>query len=134
MTKKLLYYLALLCLTVNAAHQNPKSDDPCDPSPCGPGAICTINSSGNAICRCEPGLIPCPDTITGCCPECVYNPDCPMGFICLNNHCVEKPDPDPCDPSPCGPGTICTTNSNGNPICRCEPGLIPCPDTITGCC
>ena len=39
---------------------------------------------------------------------------------------------DPCNPSPCGPGAICTVNFNGNPICRCEPGLIPKPDTITG--
>merc|ERR1712004_171305 len=105
--------------------------DPCDPSPCGPGARCSVTGSGNAICRCEPGLIPNPDTISGCKPECVRDPDCQSGYICQNQKCVEKPDP--CDPSPCGPGAVCTINFGGNPICRCEPGLIPKPDTITGC-
>ena len=41
----------------------------CDPSPCGPGAKCMVNSYGNAVCRCDEGLIPNPDTITGCKPE-----------------------------------------------------------------
>ena len=31
---------------------------------------------------CEPGLIPKPDTITGCGPECVVDPDCQTGYIC----------------------------------------------------
>ena len=84
---------------------------PCDPSPCGPGAECTLTRSGNAICRCQPGLIPNPDTITGgssaqprlrslqcnvdvsgCKPECVRDPDCNRGFICQNQKCVEEPD------------------------------------------
>jgi len=105
--------------------------DPCVPSPCGPGAECTVNGAGNAICRCQPGLVPNPDTISGCKPECVRDPDCQQGFVCRNQKCVVKPDP--CVPSPCGPGAICTANFAGNPICRCEPGLIPKPDTITGC-
>ena len=81
--------------------------------------------------RCEPGLIPKPDTITGCGPECVIDPDCPGDYVCESQKCI--PRPDPCDPSPCGPGAICTVGPSGNPICRCEPGLIPNPDTITGC-
>jgi len=105
--------------------------DPCNPSPCGPGATCSANSIGNPICRCEPGLIPKPDTITGCGPECVVDPDCQSGYVCDNQKCIEKPDP--CDPSPCGPGADCMVNSYGNPICRCQPGLVPKPDTITGC-
>lgn len=105
--------------------------DPCDPNPCGPGAVCTMTGSGNAICRCSPGLIPNPDTITGCKPECTRDPDCLQGFICRDQKCVEKPDP--CVPSPCGPGASCTVNFNGNSICRCNPGLVPKPDTITGC-
>ena len=32
--------------------------------------------------RCDPGLIPKPDTITGCGPECVVDPDCQTGYIC----------------------------------------------------
>jgi len=105
--------------------------DPCDPSPCGPGARCMNDGNGNAICRCEPGLVPKPDTITGCGPECVIDPDCPGDYVCEQQKC--SPRPDPCDPSPCGPGAICTVGPSGNPICRCEPGLIPNPDTITGC-
>jgi len=105
--------------------------DPCDPSPCGPGAVCMTNNVGNAICRCQPGLVPKPDTITGCGPECVIDPDCPGDFVCENQKCIERPDP--CFPSPCGPGATCSVGPNGNPICRCEPGLIPNPDTITGC-
>eukprot|EP00092_Neocalanus_flemingeri_P015375 GFUD01016638.1.p1 GENE.GFUD01016638.1~~GFUD01016638.1.p1 ORF type:complete len:648 (-),score=103.17 GFUD01016638.1:526-2469(-) len=105
--------------------------DPCNPSPCGPGTTCTANRDGNPICRCKPGLIPKPDTITGCGPECLIDPDCKYGFVCESQKCVEKPDP--CNPSPCGPGTTCTPNANGNPICKCIDGLIPKPDTITGC-
>merc|ERR1711884_765098 len=105
--------------------------DPCFPSPCGPGAVCSVTGSGNAICRCEPGLIPNPDTISGCKPECVRDPDCQRGYICQDQRCVVKPDP--CDPSPCGPGARCSVTGSGNAICRCEPGLIPNPDTITGC-
>jgi len=105
--------------------------DPCNPSPCGPGTTCTANRDGNPICRCTQGLVPKPDTITGCGPECVVDPDCSYGFICESQVCVEKSDP--CDPSPCGPGTSCSSNNNGNPICKCIPGLVPKPDTITGC-
>ena len=105
--------------------------DPCDPSPCGPGAECSVTGNGNAICRCQPGLIPNPDTITGCKPECVIDPDCQQGYICQSQRCVVKPDP--CDPSPCGPGAECSVTRTGNAICRCQPGLIPNPDTISGC-
>ena len=90
--------------------------NPCQPTPCGPNTICTVNNVGNAICNCVPGMIPKPDTITGCGPECVRDPDCQYGEVCLNQRCVEKPDP--CDPSPCGPGAVCMTNNIGNAICR----------------
>ena len=66
--------------------------------------------------RCEAGLVPKPDTITGCGPECVRDPDCQTGYVCQNQHCIEKPDP--CSPSPCGPGATCMVNNIGNPICR----------------
>ena len=52
-------------------------------------------------------------------------------FTITSSRCVLKPDP--CDPSPCGPGTMCMANKLGNPICRCLKGLVPKPDTITGC-
>ena len=66
--------------------------------------------------RCQQGLIPKPDTITGCGPECTRDPDCQHGYVCENNFCVEKPDP--CDPSPCGPGANCMIDNSGNAICR----------------
>jgi len=90
--------------------------DPCQPSPCGPGTTCDPSPFGNPICRCREGLIPKPDTITGCGPECTVDPECRNGLVCINQRCVEKPDP--CVPSPCGPGAICTVNNLGNPICR----------------
>ena len=70
--------------------------------------------------RCQHGLIPKPDTITGCGPECTTDYDCHHGhghdFVCQNHFCVEKPDP--CDPSPCGPGANCMLDHTGNAICR----------------
>ena len=54
--------------------------DPCNPSPCGPGTMCMTNQFGNAICRCLEGLVPKPDTITGCQPECEVIPNCSLIF------------------------------------------------------
>ena len=109
----------------------PRRRDPCNPSPCGPGTTCTPNADGNPICRCKAGLIPKPDTITGCGPECIVDPDCgDRALVCRQERCTERPDP--CNPSPCGPGTTCRPNRNGDPVCECEAGLIPKPDTITG--
>merc|ERR1712080_191751 len=85
--------------------------DPCDPSPCGPGAVCMLTGSGNAICRCSPGLIPNPDTITGCKPECTRDLDCTQGYICTNQKCVEKPDP--CNPSPLARVRVAPRTSTG---------------------
>ncbi|TRY80549.1 hypothetical protein TCAL_10964 [Tigriopus californicus] len=105
--------------------------DPCYPSPCGPGAYCLEGPKGNAICECEQGLIPKPDTVTGCGPQCVIDDDCPIGYVCQYNKCIERPDP--CDPSPCGQGTSCEVDRNSNAICKCLPGLVPMADTIEGC-
>lgn len=94
--------------------------DPCDPSPCGPGTMCMANKFGNPICRCLGKLIPKPDTITGCGPECTRDPDCETGFVCEDQVCVEAPDP--CDPNPCGPGAQCIPNSSGGFTCECPSG------------
>ena len=94
--------------------------DPCDPSPCGPGTMCMANKLGNPICRCLAGLVPKPDTITGCGPECTIDPDCKTGYICQNQKCVEAPDP--CDPNPCGPGAECTPNGISGFTCKCPSG------------
>ncbi len=108
--------------------------DPCNPSPCGQGTTCTESRDGNPICNCLPGLIPKPDTISGCGPECYTDPDCAaIGYdlVCQNQKCV--PRPDPCNPTPCGPRTTCIASRDGNPVCRCQSGFVPKPDTITGC-
>ncbi|XP_040570659.1 zonadhesin [Lepeophtheirus salmonis] len=106
-------------------------NDPCNPSPCGPGTTCTTNKHNNPICKCLSGLVPKPDTIKGCGPECITDADCKYNYNCENQRCKEKKDP--CNPSPCGPGTTCKPNSLGNPVCECKDGLIPKPDAITGC-
>ena len=111
-----LKYNVILILFLKHRTPRPRPKNPCSPSPCGPGTTCTPSPSGNPICRCKSGLIPNPDTITGCKPECVRDPDCQYGYVCQNQRCVEKPDP--CNPSPCGPGATCSPNSIGNPICR----------------
>ena len=69
------------------------------------------------ICRCEPGLVPMPDSIEGC-VECLIDSDCDYGSICEVqwNKCIPKPDP--CNPSPCGPGARCMEDYNGNAVCR----------------
>ena len=77
---------------------------------------CIYIMSNKYIPRCDEGLIPNPDTITGCKPECIRDPDCDYGYVCENQKCVEKPDP--CDPSPCGPGATCSVDAGGNAICR----------------
>ena len=104
--------------------------DPCDPSPCGPGTMCMANKLGNPICRCLAGLVPKPDTITGCGPECTVDPDCNTGYICQNQKCVERPDP--CNPNPCGPNAICMPQGlTGQFTCKCPPGFIG--DARTSC-
>jgi len=88
-----------------------KETDPCQPNPCGvlhPGTTqCTVNIQGNPVCRCLPGLIPMPDTITGCGPR-----------------------PDPCLPNPCGPGAL-PLNQGSECSCSCPSGWVG--DGHTGC-
>jgi len=105
-----------------------EKSDPCDPSPCGPGTTCSQNQNGNPICKCTPGLVPKPDTITGCGPECIIDPDCPSGYICSQQRCEERPDP--CSVNPCGKGAV------GKPVgnscsCSCPPGTVG--DPQVGC-
>ena len=111
------------------------------------------NKLGNPICRCLKGLVPKPDTITGCGPECTVSfaysvlnlnitfhtiscyfmpfytiflqidPDCKTGYICKNQKCVERPDP--CNPNPCGPNAICEpVGLTGQFTCKCPSGFI----------
>ena len=73
-----------------------------------------------------PGLLPKPDTITGCGPECLRDSDCSYDLICdyRIQRCIEKPNP--CDPSPCGPRTFCMVDSHDNAVCRLKYNLLAC--------
>jgi len=50
------------------------------------------------VCKCLPGYVPMPDTISGC-----------------------KLKPDPCNPNPCGPNAECIPNGD-TANCRCPSG------------
>ncbi|CAL8079227.1 unnamed protein product [Orchesella dallaii] len=90
--------------------------DPCVPSPCGPGAECSVNSAGAAICRCQPGYFPKPDTITGCGPQCSQDYECRTTEKCQSNQCVPT-----CQGSPCGVNAECES-VNHKAVCRCPRG------------
>lgn len=82
--------------------------DPCNPSPCGPNAICK-----DGICSCIPEYRG--DPFIGCRPECVLSSDCPKDKACIRNKCV-----DPC-PETCGQNTQCLV-VNHIPMCSCITG------------
>ena len=73
-----------------------------------------------------PGLLPMPDSIKGCGPECLRDSDCHYDLICNYGiqRCVEKPNP--CHPSPCGPGTFCMVNHRNDAICRLKINQLAC--------
>lgn len=89
-----------------------KPTDPCNPSPCGPGAVCRTRGVG-ASCECEPGLHG--DPYTRCRPECLADSDCSTSRACIRSHCR-----DPCEGT-CGIGAECET-VNHIPLCSCPPG------------
>lgn len=81
------------------------SPDPCNPTPCGPNAIC---SRGQCSCVAEYNGNP----YVGCRPECVLHTDCPRDRACIRNKCT-----DPCL-NTCGVNAICEV-INHIPNCRC---------------
>lgn len=87
-------------------------NDPCSPSPCGPGAICRTRGTG-ASCECEPGLRG--DPYSGCRPECLSDSDCAPSRACMRSHCR-----DPCQGT-CGINAECET-INHIPLCSCPEG------------
>ena len=91
--------------------------DPCEPNPCGRGALPPrqVGSGPNAECACD-----CPPLYNGdpyieCKPECVVNSDCPLDKACRNFQCY-----DPC-PGVCGRNAQCDVR-NHSPVCSCLPG------------
>jgi hypothetical protein len=91
----------------------PVKSDPCNPSPCGPNARCTVGPNG-ATCECLPGYFGSP--YSGCRPECVLSADCPRDKACVRQKCV-----DPC-PGVCGYSAKCNV-VNHSPICTCPAPL-----------
>lgn len=92
-----------------AIQDSVKPADPCNPSPCGPNALCQDGS-----CSCLPEYQG--DPYTGCRPECVLNSDCDLPRACIRNKCV-----DPC-PGTCGQNAQCNVY-NHIPMCSCLPGM-----------
>lgn len=88
------------------------SAPPCNPSPCGPGAVCTTSGS-SAICSCPSGTYGDAKS-TGCRPECVVSSECPRDRACVRNKCI-----DPCIGT-CGNGAMCRVFDHA-PICSCPP-------------
>lgn len=83
--------------------------NPCNPSPCGPNAICN-----DGICTCLPEYQG--DPYRECRPECVLNNDCPRDRACIRNKCV-----DPCV-NTCGQNAECSV-INHIPACTCRQGF-----------
>lgn len=87
---------------------SPKPYNPCDPSPCGPNALCD-----NAVCTCVKDYFG--DPYIGCRPECTLNTECSPNKACINNRCI-----DPCIGT-CGSQAICSV-TNHIPSCTCPEG------------
>lgn len=87
--------------------------NPCNPSPCGPNAICREHN-GAGSCSCLPDYFG--DPYTGCRPECLMSSDCPFDKACLSLKCI-----DPC-PGSCGINAECRV-INHIPECSCVPGF-----------
>lgn len=91
---------------------NVVSENPCDPSPCGPFSRCIVSHQGYATCSCLPNYLGVPPA---CKPECIVSSECPQTHACVNMKCVN-----PCE-NMCGANAVCTV-INDNPICSCTPG------------
>lgn len=97
--------------------EKPQHLDPCNPSPCGPNAIC---NNGECTCLSEYHG----DPYFGCRPECVLSTDCPNDKACLRSKCV-----DPCI-NMCGLNADCNVY-NHIAVCSCPIGMTG--DAFTQC-
>lgn len=93
----------------------PVVSEPCNPSPCGPNADCSVGVTKNPICTCRPGFYGDPQSNRGCGPECTTNSECQLTQACINQKCR-----DPC-PGACGINAACRVTGH-NPVCSCVPG------------
>lgn len=92
---------------LQATQQDPP--DKCNPSPCGPNAICQ-----DGTCTCVNEHFG--DPYYGCRPECVLSSDCARDRACVRNKCV-----DPCKGT-CASNAICNV-INHVPMCSCTQGM-----------
>lgn len=64
--------------------------NPCENSPCGPNAYCTV-SNHRASCACGKGFVPSPTAKVACVrapsDSCTENKQCPVGNVCIDNLC-----------------------------------------------
>src|SRR5437868_2007283 len=81
--------------------------DPCNPSPCGPYASCTVSIHQEPICTCQAYHYGAP-----CNPECILHSDCSPSRACINSRCIN-----PCI-SGCGIDSHCKV-INHQPVCFC---------------
>ena len=79
--------------------------NPCNPSPCGPNAVCN-----NGDCECLPEYVGNP--FEACRPECILSSECPRDKMCIKNKCRN-----PC-PGTCGQNAQCDM-INHIPVCSC---------------
>lgn len=94
-------------ISISAAHIPTPEPDACNPSPCGPNAVCN-----RGLCTCIHNYFG--DPYVGCRPECTMNTDCSPTKACINQHCL-----DPC-PGVCGQSAKCDV-INHIPTCTCPP-------------
>lgn len=97
-------------------------DKACSAGTCHPSAICEMKADG-PVCKCalgqtgDPYQNGCTRQFDGGCKE---NVECPNGYFCKNNKCIN-----PCDNYKCGINAICQVTSNGNANCVCASNLVP---------
>lgn len=91
--------------------------NPCNPSPCGPNAIC----HDDGICECLPEYTGNP--YESCRPECVISSECPRDKACIRNKCQN-----PCTGT-CGQSANCDV-INHIPVCSCPSDMIGDPFTL----
>lgn len=84
-------------LTCFKAEEPVLPTNPCQPSPCGPNAVCQVIND-QPSCSCKSEFIGTPPN---CRPECVSNSECNNNLACINHKCK-----DPC-PGSCGSNAEC---------------------------
>lgn len=99
---------SIQCTTIP---QRNVTNDPCNPSPCGPNVPCSVYSNDVAICD-ECAALGGPN----CRKECSLDSDCPSHLACITNKCI-----DPC-PGTCGFNSVCDVVYH-KPLCRCRDNM-----------